>query len=275
MEKLLVTGWFNQKVPSWRISHCTIGVIGTIIDGVFTEQTRILGACAGVAGSKDSYYVAVRTVVRPKIIKLDKKLNVLCGYGLPVTCDPHGVFVEDNEVMLVSSAEDKVYYFTPDLKHIRTETFGVGGYNRYHVNDVYRVGSEWAVSMFTDKADGSWGGPTPYGFLKTGRDISPSGGMKAELAGLCKPHSPVVADDDLWVCDSARGALWRNGTKLFQEKGSWTRGAYVGKDFVYVGVSDFHCKTFGKIVVLTKGGDVVREIKLPFSSVYSILPLLE
>lgn len=278
MEKLLVSGWVTitpHPERAWGVTTNTTGFVGTVIDGVYTERLQLTGGVAGVCASHGGYYVATRHPIRPKLLRLDSHLAIQYGYSMHSGCDPHGVFVEPDGVSLVSGAEDTVYYFTPDLKHIRTETFGVGGVNRFHVNDVYRIGSEWAVTMFTDKADGSWAVDVPYGFLKTGKEISPSGGMRTELAGLCKPHSPVVADDDLWVCDSARGALWRNGTKLFQEKRSWTRGAYVGKDFVYVGVSDFNCATFGKIVVLTKGGDVVREIKLPFSSIYSVLPLSE
>lgn len=109
----------------------------------------------GITKANGHYYVSLRAG-QPKVVMLDSSLKVLCHSRLPSTADPHCIFVENNIVHLVSSSEDLVYKFTLGLDFVGRDVFGLGGDKRFHVNDVARIGSEFFVSMFTDKADGKW-----------------------------------------------------------------------------------------------------------------------
>lgn len=205
----------------------------------------------------------------PRVLRLNDKLVVDRVAYLPKKADPHCVYVEGESVKIVSSCEDKIYELDFDLNHIGHDAFGVGGKNQFHVNDVTRIGSLFYVSMFTDKPDGLWDDDIAQGLVKVGGCIDPIS-MTPVISGLLKPHSPVVFKDDLWVCDSGRGAVWRNSTEVLRQSGAWTRGLCVDGEYIHVGVSYFNREGNAKVVTLTRQGDIVREAEVPLDMMYEI-----
>lgn len=238
------------------------------------EQREFLsvpgGEVYGITSHADFRFLAVRGgwsgVLRVNsLFVVDRKV------ALP-QADPHCIYVENAIVHLVSSSEDAIHKFDLDLNPVGSDVFGLGGDNRFHVNDVTRIGSKFFVSMFTDKADGKWNSEAPLGLVKTDTQISPSS-MTWVISGLVKPHSPVLFKDDLWVADSGRGAVWCNSTKVFQEQGAWTRGLCMDGDYIHVGVSSEDRSSAAKVVTLTRSGDIVREVVLPLTYIYEIQKL--
>lgn len=258
MKPLLVTGGIGSTGKAILVTEGKIAEFLSV-DG---------GEIYGIAQGHGFYFVAVRGQSR-KVLKLDSKLKTVCYSTLPQTADPHCIYIESGVVHVISSSEDLIYKFTLDLDFIGREVFGFGGNNRFHTNDVTKIGSEFFVSMFTDRQDGNWNADVGQGFIKSGSTINPLD-MKSEFTGLCKPHSPVLFRDDLWVCDSGRGSVWCNNSKMYQEQGAWSRGLCVEDDFIHVGISDSSRAGKSKLVTLTRSGDVVRELVLPLGFIYGI-----
>jgi len=227
------------------------------------------GEAYGLCTHLDYVFVAVRGY-NPRIFRLDKNFQVDRFFTLPVKSDPHCVYVEDDHIFMISSSEDAIYKFSIGLEFIEKKKYGFGGDYRFHVNDVTRIGSEFFVSMFTDKPTGHhWNHDIPQGLVKYGSKVNPLD-MNSTMTNLIKPHSPTLFKDDLLVCNSGCGSVYVNNNKLFEEKGSWTRGLCVEADYVHAGVSDFDRTANARVVTITKSGDIVRDVKTPFSYIYEI-----
>lgn len=225
------------------------------------------GEIYGVAEFEGTRFVAIRGT-HPRIARINSSLVCDKVISIPAS-DPHCVYIENNVVHLVSSSEDTIHRFDLDLNQLESQVFGLGGDRRYHVNDVTKIGSNFFVSMFTDKGDGKWNDHANQGLVKTGGVVSPPD-MKWAIAGLIKPHNPTLFKDDLWVSDSGRGAVWCNSTKVFHEPRSWTRGLCVDGDYIHTGVSCENRQRSSKIVTLTRTGDIVRQAAIPLTFVYGI-----
>lgn len=216
------------------------------------------------------YYVSLRGSTSG-VLQLDSSFNIVGRLYIP-TSDPHCIFSRNGRLHLVSSLEDRVYSFAPDLSDLQYETFGLGGDLRFHVNDISHIDGKFFMSMFTDKADGQWDATAANGVVKVGDSISVSD-SKSFVTGLVKPHNPILFKDDLWVCDSGRGAVWRGETKIFQEAGAWTRGLCVDDEYIHVGVADYMQSNGAKVVTLTHDGDIVRSLEIPLTTIFGIQSL--
>lgn len=239
-----------------------------LASGEYREFVSVAGSeVYGLATHKEFRFLAIRGG-RPGILRLNSSFTVDRTIPLP-NADPHCIYIENGIVHLVSSSEDAIHKFDLDLNPVGTDVFGLGRDKRFHVNDVTRIGSKFFVSMFTDKADGNWNEFTGLGLVKSGTQVDPTS-MDWAISGLVKPHNPTVFKDDLWVADSGRGAVWCNSTKVFQETGAWTRGLCVDGDFIHVGVADYSREGNAKITTLTSSGDIVREVPVNLTYIYSI-----
>lgn len=97
-------------------------------------------------------------------------------------------------------------------------------------------------------------------------------------------HDGLVANGDLYFCDSRNGALVRNGERVYVNTSGFMRGLSVMKDRLLVGISlnsdrraarNRETKGANLLVLLDRDGNVLHEMRTNTAQIYRTLVLSE
>lgn len=259
------------------VSCCNHNGTLYLVDG---DDVQIVfpSACTGLSRRGDGFYVAHPTGV----MLFDANLVRQKGRDSPAMADIHDV-KEDSagNVLVVEAARNRVGCWSPDWQMVSAWAPTAHEHDACHLNSIVFHDGALLVSMFDMKGRGPPWARRLHGVI-----------AKVEQSGtvpftpiwrhIQHPHSLVVADGDLWWCDSRRCRVMRNGVEVARLP-AYTRGLAVTKDWVIVGQSQSfnHPASFKRPGTCSiwyyprKAGDLGEPIvvELPSTEVYDIIAI--
>lgn len=149
--------------------------------------------------------------------------------------DNHGLKVKNGKGYLLDSSQDKLTIFDIE-SYVIIETLGLNktGHLRHHCNDLFIQNNSLLISMFSFVAQENYvsGVPCVREYNMDGKIIS-----EYLYPGAAEIHSVVCFENDLYICDSTNGQIWKGDKILYSFPSFYTRGLLVRKDVIFIGVS--------------------------------------
>jgi hypothetical protein len=204
------------------------------IDIGLTEQDH---GCAGVAPYGGGWVVAVQNNLKRalkdepvRLVELDRNLGVVACHELPGVNDPHSLVTIGSRVFITSSGNDSVFLFDENREVSRYWQGSKGDEDDLHINSIASLEGDLLISAF---------GPRESAMKDSARSgyVQSIGDGAQKLTTLYHPHSVQVCGDDIWVCESGTGKVWRNSEPVVSLAEGYVRGLAVTDRQLVVGVS--------------------------------------
>ena len=206
-------------------------------------------------------------------IQLIKK-NRSMSYIFNDLKDIHDIKIINDKLYIVSTGTNEIAIFDLNLNLIDVKKFPGNG-DAWHINCLVQVNDIVCVTAFCASTEHyAYKGKTKNsGFLI---DIE---SRKVLIDKLSQPHSPLVIDNMLVICDSETERLlvyddFRLAKKI--DLGGYARGLSFDKHYIFVGLSksrNASCLAHGsaKIIILDRATfKVLDGIELPCDEIYQI-----
>jgi hypothetical protein len=238
--------------------------------------------CTGITKSQNHIYAFSNTL--KSILKFN--YNFMMKTYQTVGNDFHGLVYHKGYLYGVDTYNDKICKYDADtLKELSAWSFGESNIFRdndlFHINDIFITDDDiMFISMFQDERfqKEKVSDNTGKIYRKSLNDEFNSFG-ELFYDNLVLPHTPVLSDNEFYVCNSKRGSIIINGCEKELNLG-FTRGILVGKDYIYIGISnsvkrvecvEFDKSSCGLAIMDRKSKYIIDFIPLPSNEVYGVL----
>lgn len=276
-KKIIFTSPDYQQKRGTRFSKAGGGIFITEIGlshDKFSYEKKIDGQFRQIIKYKGNYLCVEHD--HGKILIIDKKFKILDTIPLssPNCCGIEFCNV-NNLIYVANTHTDQIFVLNDEFRLINKINFGkLSGdkrESRYHINDLTCKNGNLYVSYFSKKGiwkDGKFDGGVSLYSLNSNK-------FKTVIKGLYMPHTPKFLKNDLFVCDSSRGRLIKNG-KNISEFAGFLRGLDHDERYIFLGLSE--TMYFSRLLKLNKllnlnASIVVFDIKKKISRVYNLLDI--
>ena len=197
---------------------------------------------------------------------------------MPGVVGPHDIAPKADAGWLVASSGTNAICSVTRDGSVEEFWRGSGEADSWHINCLTLLDGRLIASAFgTFLGQREWDPHKREGtgvvfYVDTGADL---------LTGLSCPHHPRLLDDELLVCNSARGEIVGFDRHFVAERRrlrfrGWTRGLAVTPDYLFVGVSAFreHATPAGLAsieIVRRRDWNHLSSIPMPCSEIYDLV----